>query len=129
MKKRISLTVAVFLVIFTAIPYGFSQKKSGGSSARIDSELASLTTSLNLTSDEQAKIRPILEDEHAKIHAIRKDASVSKDDQKAKNKTIRDGANQQIRALLTPDQQQTFDGLSKKGQDKNGSSSPAAPGL
>ena len=131
MKKHLALTAIASLAILAAASHLSAQKKSGGSSGRIDSELATLTTQLNLTADEQAKIRPILEDEHGKIRAVRKDSTLSKDDQKSKDKGIRDQANQQIRALLTPDQQQTFDGL-KKGHGKKGSAAPAsapAPGL
>jgi Spy/CpxP family protein refolding chaperone len=100
-------------------------KKSGGASAaKADSDLADLDTRLTLTDDEKAKIKPILDDETAKIHAVEMAKTGSKDDEKAKTKVIRDAANTQIRAVLTPDQQKTFDSDSKKGTRK--AATPAA---
>jgi Spy/CpxP family protein refolding chaperone len=98
--------------------------KAGGgkkSSSRADAELADLSTNLNLTDEQKAKIKPLLEDEHTKIHAAREAKTGSADDQKAKTKVIRDDANTQIRAVLTPEQQTKFDGISKKGHKKAGS--------
>ena len=72
---------------------------------------------MTLTDDQQAKIKPILADEATKIHATKgkkSDAAATADDSKAKTKAIRDDANKQIRALLTPDQQKLFDASSKK---------------
>jgi hypothetical protein len=98
--------------------------KASASSAKADSELADLSTKLNLTDDEKAKIKPILDDETAKIHSIKMEKLGSKDDEKAKTKVIRDAANTQIRAMLTPDQQKLFDSDSKKGSKK--AATPAA---
>lgn len=99
-------------------------KSGGASAAKADSELADLSTRLTLTDDEKARIKPILDDETAKIHAIKMAKTGNSDDQKAKTKVIRDAANTQIRAVLTPDQQKTFDSDSKKGGKK--AVSPAA---
>jgi Spy/CpxP family protein refolding chaperone len=129
MKKHLVLAATIFLAILVSVPCAMAQKKgkaSGGSSSRVDAQLATLTTQLGLTDDEKAKIQPILSDEVAKIHEVKKDSTLSKDDQKAKNKVIRDSANQQIRALLTPDQQKTFDSISKKGHGKKDKSATAA---
>lgn len=93
-------------------------KSGGASAAKADSELADLSTRLTLTDDEKAKIKPILDDETAKIHTIKMAKTGSKDDEKAKTKVIRDAANTQIRAVLTPDQQKAFDNAPKKGSKK-----------
>jgi Spy/CpxP family protein refolding chaperone len=97
----------------------------GGAAGKADKDLADLTKTLTLTDDQQAKIKPILADESAKIRAGKKKGSTaSADDTKAANKVIRDAANQQIRALLTPDQQKIFDASNKKGAGSK--STPAA---
>ena len=93
-------------------------KKTSG---RADSELADLSTKLTLTDDQKAKIKPIIDDKEAKIHTVKMAKTTSPDDQKAKNKEIREAADAQIRALLTPDQQKTFD------ESKKGSKKEAAP--
>jgi protein CpxP len=137
MKKHVALfavLIAISLMTSSAIaqdtpttPATTTKKaksSGGGAAGRATKELADLTTKLNLTTDQQAKIKPILTDESAKIHAARKASADSADDAKAKSKAIRTDANQQIRALLTPDQQKIFDAEAKKsGSEK---SAPAA---
>jgi Spy/CpxP family protein refolding chaperone len=107
---------------------GKSGKSSGAhkSSGRADAELADLSEKLNLTDNQKSKIKPILDDQTSKIHLLKKDSTLSKDDQKAKSKTIRDASSQNIRALLTPDQQKTFDGMPKKGGKKKEAPAPAS---
>ncbi len=96
-------------------------RSEGGKNGRAEVELAELSTNLNLTDEQKAKIKPLLEDEHTKIHAVREAKTGSADDQKAKTRVIREDANAQIRAVLTPEQQTKFDGMSKKGHKKTGS--------
>jgi Spy/CpxP family protein refolding chaperone len=145
MKKHLALFAALFAIVLmtssaiaqdstpaaTATTPATTTKAAkkgkssgGGASGRADAELADLTKSLTLTDDQQAKIKPIFTDESAKIHAAKKGSTGSADDSKAKNKVIRDDANKQIRALLTPDQQKIFDASSKKEGGKK--SEPAA---
>jgi len=75
-----------------------------------------LTTDLNLTPDQQAKIKPILMDRHTKVKAIRDDASLSKQQKKEQLKEIGQTTDGQIKAILTPDQQTKFDMI--KGEMK-----------
>ncbi len=104
----------------TASQSGKRARSEGGrkSTGRADAALAELSANLNLTGEQKAKIKPLLEDEHTKIRAVREAKTGSADDQKAKTKVIRDDANAQIRAVLTPEQQTKFDGMSKKGHKK-----------
>jgi Spy/CpxP family protein refolding chaperone len=92
--------------------------KAGKNSAKAEAELASLTSSLNLTDEQKAKIKPIIDDKHAKMHAVKKETTTQPDTKKAKIKSIRKDSNEQIRALLTPEQQKTFDATVKKGHKK-----------
>lgn len=128
MKKFLALTC--FLLAFClAAPHAFAQDATTGTSTtgkpatkkskstgvkktegRSDSELADLSTKLNLTDDQKAKIKPILDDQTAKIHQVKMSKVGTPDDQKAKSKQIREDASKQIRAVLTPDQQKTYDG-------------------
>ena len=139
MKKYLALFAVLFAIILMATsaiaqdttsgtattPTAKKGKSSGGGAAgRANAELADLTKSLTLTDDQQAKIKPILMDESAKIHASKKASTGSADDSKAKSAAIRADANKQIRELLTPDQQKIFDASAKKGGGKK--SAPAA---
>ena len=69
-----------------------------------------LTKSLNLTPDQQAKVKPLLDQARPQIMAIHKDAM-------QKTQAIVDKTMTQIRPLLTQDQQTKFDALQKARQD------------
>ncbi len=61
---------------------------------------------LNLTSDQKAKIQPILQSQHQQVQAVRQDSSLTPEQKQAKIRDIRKTTRTQIDALLTPDQQQ-----------------------
>jgi periplasmic protein CpxP/Spy len=69
-----------------------------------------LTKSLNLTPDQQAKVKPLFDQARPQIIAIHKDAM-------QKTQAIVDKTMSQIRPLLTADQQSKFDALQKARQD------------
>src|SRR5690349_24992526 len=74
-----------------------------------DEQLQHMTKTLNLTADQQAKIKPILEERQQKISALMQDNSLSREDRRAKFGEIHSSSSQQIRAILTADQQQKLD--------------------
>jgi len=69
-----------------------------------------ITEKLNLTSDQQTKVQPILDQAKPQIAAIHQEAM-----QKAK--TVIDSTLSQIRPLLTADQQKKLDDIQKAHQD------------
>jgi len=74
-----------------------------------DQRLQMLTKQLNLTSDQQEKIKPILENESQQMQTLRQDSSLSREDRMSKMQQIRQSTHAQIRSNLTSDQQQKFD--------------------
>jgi Spy/CpxP family protein refolding chaperone len=72
--------------------------------------LQGITKQLNLTSDQQTKVQPILDAAKPQLAAIHQDAM-----QKAK--TVMDSSLSQIRPLLTADQQKKLDAIQKAHQD------------
>jgi len=66
--------------------------------------LQQLTTALNLTADEQAKVKPILDAQAQKMRDLRSDTTLSTDDRRAKMQEIRADTLKQMKAVLTPDQ-------------------------
>ena len=72
--------------------------------------LERLTHGLNLTSDQQAKVQPIIDQTKPQIMAIHQDAMT-------KTQAVMDKTMSQIRPLLTPDQQKKFDDIQKAHQD------------
>lgn len=73
-----------------------------------DAILKKMTAKLNLTSDEQDKIKPILADETSQINAAYTDTTLTKAQRKEKARTAMQSANEQIAPLLTSDQQKKF---------------------
>ena len=69
---------------------------------------------LNLTDDQKAKVKPILDDEEKQFKAAQEDASLSQDQRHDKMKQIHDTADSQINGLLTPDQQKKFAQLKER---------------
>lgn len=74
------------------------------------SPLDHITTDLNLTADQKAKVQPILDEAKPQIVAIHQDAM-------QKSKALMDSTMSQIRPLLTPDQQTKLDAIQKAHQD------------
>ena len=72
--------------------------------------LQHLTKQLDLNSDQQTKVQPILDAAKPQLVAIHQDAM-----QKAKG--VIDNSLSQIRPLLTPQQQQKFDAMKKAHED------------
>jgi Spy/CpxP family protein refolding chaperone len=72
--------------------------------------LRGITEKLNLTSDQQTKVQPILDKAKPQIAAIHQEAM-------QKMKTVMDSTLSQIRPLLTDDQQKKLDAIQKAHQD------------
>jgi Spy/CpxP family protein refolding chaperone len=72
--------------------------------------LKGITEKLNLTSDQQTKVQPILDQAKPQIAAIHQEAM-------QKMKTVMDSTLSQIRPLLTAEQQKKLDDIQKAHQD------------
>ena len=115
MKKQ-SISAALLALFLLALPVTLAQKPGKPVVSHADAHLATLTNRLTLTPDEKGKIKPILDNESAKIDALKMDKSLSDINRKAKVEPIRDDADKQIRAVLTPAQQKIYDSMSKKAE-------------
>ena len=76
-----------------------------------DHQLAHLTSALNLTTDQQSQIKPLLVERQQKMQALMQNQSLSQEDRRAQARTISEGTNNSIKALLTDDQKQKFDAM------------------
>lgn len=86
--------------------------------------LGELTEKLTLTADQQKAVGAIIADNDGQLKALRSDDSIAREDKRAKMKTIIETSRGQIRAALTPAQQQIFDAMPTHGE-RGGK--PAAP--
>ena len=97
-----------------------------------------LSQELNLTADQQAKIKPIFQQAHAQAKTIHQDTTLNKDQKMAKMKELHQNAMAQMNEVLTPEQQATWKQLReqrraqwqqrRQQQQQQQTAPPAAPG-
>jgi periplasmic protein CpxP/Spy len=76
----------------------------------MESPLEHLSKDLNLTDDQKAKVQPIIDQTKPQLAAIHKEAM-------EKAHVLLENATNQIRPLLTPEQQVKFDAMKKAHED------------
>jgi protein CpxP len=83
-------------------------------------ELKQLSKKLKLTNDQKSQIRPILEDQQARISALfqGQPGGPSSEDTMSKIKEIREVASGRIRALLTDEQKAEYDKIAQKMEQR-----------
>jgi Spy/CpxP family protein refolding chaperone len=105
---------------------GGGMQRMGPMSA--DQRLQHLTQMLNLTSDQQAKIKPILETESQQMEALHSDTSMSREDRMAKMQSIHQATSSQITPILTSEQQQKWQQMQARHMRPGGAVPPNAVG-
>jgi periplasmic protein CpxP/Spy len=79
-----------------------------------EQELGWLSDKLELTDAQKSKIRPLLEDEHKQLTALRENTSLSREERQAKFKQIHTSTYDQINPILTEQQQATLKQLQQQ---------------
>jgi hypothetical protein len=102
-----------------------------------DERLQRLTQALNLTDDQQKKIRPFLENETQQLDALHQNTALTGQDRRDKMLSIRDVTTSQIKPMLNPDQQNKYEemmarhappqGMGQGGQGQGQGQPPAPP--
>ena len=104
-----------------------------GPMGSVDDQIKHLSKKLNLTDDQQAKLKPILEDQRKQMEAIHSDSSLSREDRFSKMQALRQSSDAQIKGVLNEEQQKNFDKMRAEQQErmkqwrKGGDNSPAPP--
>jgi protein CpxP len=99
----------------------------------VDDQIAHLSKKLNLSADQQAKLKPIFEDQRKQMEAIHNDSSLSREDRFSKMQALRQSSDTQIKGVLTDEQQKSFDKMRADQQDrmkqwhKGGDNAPPPP--
>jgi len=129
MSKFCWSTLIVSIVVATALllsgqtypapqtpPQG--QEKMGATSSQ-EAHLQMLSEKLNLTEDQKAKLKPILQDQAQQLRALRDDPSLSPEQKSAKKKIVRELTHDQINSVLTPEQQDKFKQMKQDAMEKH----------
>lgn len=100
----------------------------------VDDQIKRLNKKLNLTDDQQAKLKPILEDQRKQMEQIHNDSSLSREDRFSKMQDLRQSSDTQIKSVLTEVQQKDFDKMRAEQQERmkqwhggNGDTPPPPP--
>jgi Spy/CpxP family protein refolding chaperone len=110
MKRNILAFVAAGAIALGGFVVVQAQAGPGGGGRGHGFGLQGITKQLNLTSDQQTKVQPILDAAKPQLAAIHQEAM-----QKAKG--VIDSSLSQIRSTLTADQQKKLDSIQKAHQD------------
>jgi len=79
-----------------------------------DTQLAHMTKQLDLTTDQQSQIRPILVDRDQKMQTLWQNQSLSREDRRSQMMSIRQDSNAKIEAVLNDQQKQKFEAMQER---------------
>jgi len=106
----------------------------GGSDAvsAVEAHLKLLTEKLDLTSDQQAKAKPILQEMQSSTGKFMQDESMSRDERMDNVRAVRYKADREMRKMLSDEQKQKLDQLDQEMHpglhgNTNGAPPPPAP--
>ena len=86
----------------------------------VDDQIQHLTKKLNLTADQQAKLKPLLEDQRKQMEQLHSDSSLSREDRFSKMQELRQNSDNQIKNVLNEDQQKNFDKMREEQRGRMG---------
>jgi len=77
-----------------------------------------LSDQLNLSTDQQSKVRTILVDQHEQDMTVVKDSTLSREDKMAKIHSLREGTIAKVRQVLNADQKPKFDQMIQQQDER-----------
>jgi protein CpxP len=78
-----------------------------------DRQLRRMTKQLDLTADQQAQVKPILESQDQQMEQLRQDKTMSRQDRRQKMMDIRQDTSQKIEGVLNDTQKQKYEAMHK----------------
>ena len=131
MSKRFTMCLLAFALAATCSVFAQDQNQNAGQQSgehrmggpggrgmmNPQARLDRLSKELNLTKDQQDKIKPILEDEQKQMEELRSNSGGERPDM-SKMRDIRKSHDDQIRAVLTSDQQTKYDEMQKRMMER-----------
>jgi len=104
-------TVLVFVLSTVAQQTTTSPDAHVAGVPSVEEHLKALSEKLDLTADQQAKARPIMQEMHDSMQKLADDTSLTDEERMAGQKPIRAKADKKIRVFLTVDQKKRLDEL------------------
>jgi Spy/CpxP family protein refolding chaperone len=120
--------VAVMILLGIRMLAGAPLPQYGGQRMRRpmtpEDQLARMTKQLQLTDEQQAKIKPIIEEQHKQMMDLRQDTSMSREDRFAKFREIRQKSFEKMKTILTPEQQKKWQEMQQMRRGRRGGPRP-----
>ena len=112
--KKIAVTFIVGLIVGMAIGrwtvrHGWHRFESR--EKRFERKFQRFSKKLDLSEDQKVKVKKLFKQKHKKMKALHEET-------KPQFQTIRDNVHSEIRLMLKPDQQKTFDQLEEKKRER-----------
>ncbi len=79
-----------------------------------EQELAHMTKALDLTSDQQTQLKPILQNRRDQLQQLRQDSSTPRPEKYAKMKAMDEESNSKVEAILNPEQKTKYESMIAK---------------
>lgn len=92
-----------------------------------DQRLQMMTKQLNLSSEQQQQIKPILENESQQMQTLRQDNSLAQPDKMSKMQAIHESTASQIKPILNSEQQAKYEQMMSR-HEHHGGMGPGADG-
>jgi Spy/CpxP family protein refolding chaperone len=123
-------TTLMFGLTVLAQQAATSNGAQGSGMPSVENHLKMLSEKLDLTSDQQAKIKPILQEMQDSTQKLMQDESLSREERMGKIKACHDKADKKARQILNNDQKKKLDQLEQEPYpeqhgDTNGATPPA----
>jgi len=107
-------SMLLFALAVLAHQTGTAQNAHGHGMPSVDDHLKMLSEKLDLTSDQQMKIRPILQELQDSAQKLMQDQSLSQEERRAQHKAQMKVADRKARAFLNDDQKKKLDALEEE---------------
>lgn len=104
-----------------------AQTEAGPHHGQSASHLDWLTKELNLTDEQKAQVKPILDEQSKQMRATQEDTSLTEEQKHEKMKQIHQSTHSQINGILTPEQKKKFAEMKEqhKGQREGSKENPS----
>jgi Spy/CpxP family protein refolding chaperone len=119
----IMILLGIRMLAGAALPQNGGQRMRGPMTP--EDQLARMTKQLQLTDDQQAKMKPILEEQHKQMMDLRQDTSMSREDRFAKFREVRQKSLEtKMKAILTTEQQEKWQKIQEERRGRRGRPMP-----
>ena len=113
----LTIAAAALLAVSTSV-FAEDEKPKAPAGRAPGERLKMMTEKLGLTEEQQGKIKDIFAANMPKVKALREDTALSQEDKRAKMMELRKAEAQEIRAVLTPEQQEKMKEMRKTAKAK-----------